>query len=515
LAAENIYIWYTISKLLLVENDKKGKIMRTAITCLLMLFILASVGKADWSGATADRNISYFSGNNQSASYVRIAKGPEDNLYIVWRQGGGYPAQYELYFGRSTDNGVTWSSESADVQISANDDQDVSNVGDKAFGMATDSQGNIYIVWAEDLVDYKEIMLLKSTDQGVSWIHSDTDFPISYDGDFYTDANDPDLALDSDDNIYVVWHQNTDAATVEIHISISDDYGETWSGTTADRYISYPNGTNATNPDIAISPENHIYVVWDELEIPDDPDSPRILFGKSTDGGATFSSETADSPVGTQMRAAGDPDIAVDLSGNVHVTWQGALILDPGIIYEAFYSRSTDGGVTWSGLSEPQTVDFGPEDGSSIHNHGMAVTSAGDLIVVWQETPPGYEESEIWASYSTDGGLSWSGNTEPDRLSYPDPDVHYGGYRPDVVAGACDTLHVVWNEGVASSGYYDIHYSRGDTLDCEVQEPVPTLSEWGMIMMGLLMLVVGTIAAICKRRVAVVPTSDEGHPQSV
>ncbi len=463
---------------------------------LLIVILIPVTAFADWSGRSADRNISYFSGDSQSARFPRIASGPEGNLYVVWRQGGGYPAQYELYFGRSTDHGVTWSSEALDVRISANDGQNVSNVGDKPFGIATDSQGNIYIVWAEDLADYKEIMLLKSTDQGQNWIHSDSDFPISYDGDLYVDANDPDIAVDGNDNIFVVWHQNTPEGTVEIHISISTDHGTSWSGTSADRYISFPSGSNGSNPDIAIDSNNDIYVVWDERADPGDADSPRILFGKSTDSGTTFSGETADTPIGTEMRAAGDPDIVIDPADNVHVTWQGTLTISP-IIYEAFYSGSTDGGATWSGLDGPRSVDFGSENGTSIHNHAMAVTSAGDLIVVWQETPINYDHSELWASYSTDGGLNWSGNTEPERLSFPDA---YGGYNPDVVAGVGDTLHVVWNEGVASSGYYDIHYSKGDVLAGEIPENVPTMSEWGMFLLFLMLLASCSVGIIRRKK---------------
>lgn len=463
---------------------------------MVFILLISGFAIADWSGSGADRNISYFSGDSQSARFPRIASGPEGNLYVVWRQGGGYPAQYELYFGRSTDNGVTWSSEALDVRISANDGQNVSNVGDKPFGIATDSQGNIYIVWAEDLADYKEIMLLKSTDQGLSWIHLDSDFPISYNGDPYVDANDPDIAVDGSDNIFVVWHQNTPEGIVEIHISISTDLGTSWSGTSADRYISFPNGCNGTNPDIAIDSNNDIYVVWDERADPGEPDSPRILFGKSTDSGTTFSSETADTPIGTEMRAAGDPDIVIDAYNNVHVTWQGALFISP-IIYEAFYSGSTDGGVTWSGLDGPRSVDFGSENETSIHNQAMAVTCAGDLIVVWQETPINYDDSEIWASYSTDGGLTWSGNTEPERLSFPDG---HGGYNPDVITGVGDTLHVVWNEGVASSGYYDIHYSKGDNLAVDCDESVPTLSEWGMFLLILMLLASGSVSVIRRKK---------------
>ena len=84
--------------------------MKKAITisaCLLLL--VPAVNAAWWSGKTADVNISYDSApDNLSSRYPHITAGPEGNLYCIWRQGPSTGAG-ELYFGRSTDNGVTWS----------------------------------------------------------------------------------------------------------------------------------------------------------------------------------------------------------------------------------------------------------------------------------------------------------------------------------------------------------------------------------------------------------------------
>jgi Neuraminidase (sialidase) len=441
--------------------------MRKAVIFFVcMVFAVPSVW-AGWSGTTADRNISYYSADTKLASHERIVMGPEGNLYCVWRQGQTLQT-YEIYFGRSTDNGVTWSSETMDVMISADDGQSVITTGDRPLGMETDSQGNIFIVWVEDLHeapnDYREVMLLKSTDQGVTWIHSDSDFNISYDGAPLVDASDPDIAVDSDDNLYVVWYQDIAATdTAEIHISISTDAGTTWSGTTADRTISFRSGVDALYPDIEVAPNNDIYVVWREYATPGDITSARIQYGKSTDGGATFNSETADLPISTQIRSSQYPYIVIDDSSNVHVTYDATLASASPFYHEIFYTGSTDGGVTWSGLIAPQYVDFGPDDGSGTNRFGMGITSGGCLVVVWDEQVISMTTNEIWASYSTDGGLTWSGNDEPELISFPDGRE---GYRPDIIAGAGDTLHAVWEESPAPSGgnYYDIMYSKGDTL---------------------------------------------------
>ena len=192
--------------------------MKIIITFMLSVIFMIPVAYADWTGASGDRNISYYVGPEPSfvmARFPRMAVGPEGNLYCVWRQGQSLQS-YELYFGKSTDNGLTWSSETEDLRISADDGQDVSNIGDKPYGIASNSKGEIFVVWAEELTTTREIMLLKSTDQGENWIHSDTDYNISFDGAPYNNAGDPDIAIDCNDNIFVVWHQDADVFTDDI-----------------------------------------------------------------------------------------------------------------------------------------------------------------------------------------------------------------------------------------------------------------------------------------------------------
>jgi len=346
--------------------------------------------------------------------------------------------------------------------ISANDGQNVGGM-EHAFAITTNSLGHIFIVWTEDLVSNEEIMLLKSTDQGDTWIHGDTDFNISYAGST-VDTHDPEIAIDNNDNIYVVWNQDIATAdSSEIHISISTDNGDTWSGTAADRYISYYDASDASGAAIAITPNNDIFVVWRERNVPDSINTFTIMYGKSTDGGATFNSETADNPTSVNIRSSYAPEIVADNYCNVHVVWKGYPDTLAGGISELFYTGTTDGGATWSGNSGMRVVDFGVDDGVHVHNPALAVTAAGKLITVWQETLPPSTYAAIYASYSHDGGLTWTGNDEPQVVDFPD---NRGAYNPEVTAGTGDTLYVVWNESLQPSGsnYYDILISVGDTL---------------------------------------------------
>lgn len=435
--------------------------MKTIILFFASLSLLATaIDAASWSGNAADINISYDSTpDSMSSKQPRITVGPEGNLYCIWCS-GMVSGDGEINFGKSTDNGVTWTSTAADIMISADDGQDVVELY-HAWAIITNSVGDIFVVWSEPLTGNREIMLLKSTDYGNTWIHGDTDFNISYSGSV-ADAYDPEIAIDNNDNLYVAWSQNLPTVdSSEIFISISTDNGDTWSGRASDRSISYYDGFGAFGPSIAITPNDDIYVVWLELVTPGWMGTWQIMYGKSTDGGATFNSETADFPISMEVMDCWPPQAVADGIGNVHVCFAACYELFP--LQELFYTGTTDGGATWSGNSGMRNIDIGVSDNNFVRAPALGVTSTDKLIAVWSENEPSYHYGVIYASYSFDSGLTWTGTSEPEILDYPDGRF---AHNPDVIAGVGDTLYVVWNETLTPSGpdYWDILISKGDTL---------------------------------------------------
>ena len=447
---------------------------KIAAFLLYLVFVAPAVSAAWWSGNISDNNISYDSTpDSMSSKQPRITMGPEGNLYCIWCT-GPISGDGEMHFGKSTDNGVTWSSYDSDIMIGADDGQNIMELY-HAWAITTNSMGDIFVVWSESLVTNREIMLLKSTDYGDTWIHGDTDFNVSFAGS-RANTYDPEIAIDNNDNIYVVWNQDIAATdSSEIHISISTDNGDTWTGRAADRVISFYNASDAWGPSIAITPNNDIYVVWCEEAIPGNYETYRILYGKSTDGGATFNSETSDNPTSLNVITSWPPQAVADNFGNVHVLWAACYEFFP--LEELFYTGTTDGGATWSGNSGMRNIDFGVGDNNFVRAPALGVTSTGKLIAVWSENAVPYYYGVIYASYSHDGGLSWPGTVEPEILDFPDGRF---AHNPDVIAGVGDTLYVVWNETLTPSGpnYWDILISKGDTLagvvtDIEVQVELP------------------------------------------
>lgn len=114
--------------------------------------------------------------------------------------------------------------------------------------IARDKNGNLYVVYVSgDLIYCK-----KSTDNGSTW--TDTGFPLI---SGYSQSN-PSIAIDSHNNVHVVWH-GTDAIYGGSQIKYSKYDGTSWSTWTNIQPIS---GYSQSHPSIAIDSADNLHVIW-------------------------------------------------------------------------------------------------------------------------------------------------------------------------------------------------------------------------------------------------------------
>ena len=431
----------------------------------VLILSLFSFAYAEWTGTTTEQMITYEQppGDGLEVRIATFSAAPNGNLYAAYAQTNS-PSPYtrELYFSKSTDGGLTWSGTTGDVIINADDGQSVYYSSNYEYiDMQIDSEGRIFIIWCEDYesTGIREIMLLYSTDEGDSWENNTADVPISDPNGIAFDANKPSLAIDPDDNLHAVWNQKTDSTynNYEICYSRSTDHGLTWTGQTADREISFRDALPAWNPDIACDGSGNIYVVWNEDAY--SGSEYQLLFGKSTDGGTSFSSETADLPISLEYQETGAAQIHVDAFDNVDVVYKGSEP-SPNLTKLCLFTGSTDGGATWSGNGGLIFVDSGPVPDQDTYGVDITSISDGTLIAVYSAGPALL--NNIFASYSTDHGATWSGNTDPDLVS--NTAAVYNSHVPYIIAAPGDTLHVIWRQRDSTATKEDLFYSRSDTL---------------------------------------------------
>ena len=159
------------------------------------------------------------------------------NVYLVWQD--NTPGNFEIYFKKSVDGGVTWTTtkrltNNAGVSISP--------------AIAVDGT-NIYVVWDDDTPGNSEIYFKKAGDGGAIWTANKRLTKNLGDSKF------PSIAADGS-NISMVWHDDT-PGNYEIYFKRSVDGGATW--TTNKRLTT--NELGSMFPAIAADGSN-VYIVW-------------------------------------------------------------------------------------------------------------------------------------------------------------------------------------------------------------------------------------------------------------
>jgi len=253
----------------------------------------------------------------------------------------------------SLDSGKTWTGDTLVSSFGVWGDPVVvsDTAGAHYFLHLSDPNGDN---WSGDQI-LDRIVIQKSVDGGKSWNNG------SYTGMFHPKDQDKHWAVvDPKTNaIYITWTQFDKYGTSDknyesnILFSKSLDGGETWSE--AIRINQIPgncvDGDSTTEGAVpAVGADGTIYVTWANQE--------KLFFDKSTDGGETWLEEDkviAEQPGGWDIdvegiqRANGMPVTICDLSegphrGDLYVNW----VDDRSGNYDVWFSKSEDGGETWS-----------------------------------------------------------------------------------------------------------------------------------------------------------------------
>lgn len=159
----------------------------------------------------------------------------------------------------------------------------------------------------------------------------------------------------------------------------------------------------------------YIYVGWTQFDhygTSTVTDSSRILFSRSTNGGASYSAAVKVSDHGGNCVDSDDtvegavPAVGPD--GTVYMAWAGPRGLE--------FDKSSDAGVTWGADKTISDIVGGWDfaiPGLQRCN-GLPVTKAdftngpyrGRVYVMWSDQRLG--DTDVWLLHSDDGGMSWS-----------------------------------------------------------------------------------------------------------
>ena len=230
-----------------------------------------------------------------------------NTLYCSWTR---FAANTSILLIKSTDEGVTWNSPVT--------------VSDGAGGVqgsfpVVSSEGELYIVW-RSYDSGGQIRFDKSTDGGLTF---GTDKIVSNSPDSWF----PHMAVDLSGGlfhnyIYVVWDDLRNGDD-DVFLSVSSDGGDTWSPAQRINNDPISNGKDQYWPTIAISESGEIVIMFYDARNTPSNDIIEAYIARSTDGGTTFTNEL----VSTQASPTNIPNSDVRFGDYIHIDFYGGNIV--------------------------------------------------------------------------------------------------------------------------------------------------------------------------------------------
>ena len=380
------------------------------------VYFKRSVDNGTTFGST--QNLSHNPGNSTAAQMAAY----RDNVYVVWEDAS--TGNGDIYFRKSTDSGISFGtvenlsnntsiSDSFDMAISGshvyvvwsdnstgNGDiylrksidngttfgtkENLSNDNGRSYGaQIVISENNIYVVWNDGSTGNGDVYFKRSVDNGTTFGSTQN---LSHNPGNSTAAQ---MAA-SRDNVYVVW-EDASTGNGDIYFKASSDNGTKFGG---QKSLARNNGSSF-NPQLAVSPNNIIYGMWQDdtqydrsKNTTSDTRAVDVLYRVSLDSGRNFTTrniiggDIGDTADFAQITTANNEAYS-GKNNDAYVVWTDILKYRQPFSYELFYQTITNNGTT---LSDP--TNLSNSDGNSI-TPTIAVSDQNNVYVVWRDDTTG------------------------------------------------------------------------------------------------------------------------------
>jgi hypothetical protein len=379
---------------------------RTALVFLIAtIFALTAVSFSPWTR----RAEAQFPTSFGATRFPAIDVDKDDNVYLMMSVATAPASERrphsQIFFTMSRNGGANWDN--------LPQTRNLTKSPGEAFGpsLAVTKQGTtrVYVTYHDNSSGVYQAYLIRSKKK--------TKFkkPINitqHDGGAFS----PRLALDSDEGINVTWGDTLGGGR-RVMFARSTDQGDTF---TEPVNVSRSTG-EAFEPEIAVDAGGAINVAWEDTA----PGVSSIMFSRSTDHGESFS-EPLQVSKGTAR--ASEAHIAADAAGRLSVAW----VQGDEDEKQAYYARSTDGGLTFS---DPANVSN--KAGASISK--PVVTTFRDTVYVAYQNEV-RRDMQVYLVRSEDAGVSFS-----DSVQVSNADNSKGrAHSPAMVVDSRGVLHIVW-----------------------------------------------------------------------
>jgi hypothetical protein len=423
--------------------------------------IRSTDGGASWKILEATPEIKsqpYCLANNSNIFHAPLAWGKDNALYLAthaWDE--TTRTQTSVILAKSTDLGDSWTTVFArDARTTSGDNQENDR---PVTGLAVDKSGAqdiVYVLYRRAFQNRtapnaapQEPVLAISRDGGKTF-----DEPVSAVGNVYEDAALRELPLTARTTTTV-------AATA------------TTTTVPANSLAATPNniknyGASSNGQGLTLDNKGNVYVSY-MSEVANVSSPPRaIIASKSTDKGKTWTSVMAvpfSYEQAQNVREAWTPGGGPN--GTLHLVWEWRHPGDLNAYADVGYTRSTDGGKTWS---QPRSIaDDDPKALNGKFLPMLSVAPNGRLDAAWWDTrdDPGIRANDVYYAYSEDDGVTWSKNY---RVSDQTIDRRFGVWGNNFDQNSPPSL--ASTNKFALLGWDDTRFSRGEDGQVVIASPV-------------------------------------------
>ena len=431
--------------------------------CTLVLVTTAAFGQ------TFNNIVVDGSPGDRSETSIAVDPNNPQHLMATWNEyGAAISSNGEMGWAFSTDGGTDWSTEGTITPSEGYGFDPSCAIG------RNHNEYYSFVNWSGSQ-PYGPVDLAVSTNNGQSW----NTIKASY-YDTYHDK--PYLTVDTTTspyagNVYVVYRSSylyRKDGGIYTYIKLATlpkgDVNSNWVYTTIATSATIPPlGNSPTSNDYvnfaspAVGPHGTLYVAYyvgtlNSAGVPQSNEAAEICVAKSTNGGSNFELMKTFSITGAYqqtfgyIRVSSIPTMVVDpTNSNVYLAF-----VEGGSSYHIYFTRSTDGGSSWS----TPTIVTQDTTGDQVFPW-LTVNATGIVSLVYYEVDNG--SVDVYSAQSFNHGQSFAGQNgagEDVKLTSASGNTNFSGSD----GGYSDYL------GVASDGLGDVHALRTQFTSTTSQE---------------------------------------------
>jgi uncharacterized cupin superfamily protein len=310
--------------------------------------------------------------------------------------------------------------------------------------IVVDKEDNVYYTFLEGGGPGEGMIVVKTTDGGVTWQN-----PVQASDTSGFDDKET-VCVDDNGTLYLTWDMIVNDTVWDLRFTKSTDGGSTFEPTSTFQNVWFPYITCSPNGTLYVTTINQSSpeVWWDQVWIT-----------RSTDKGNSWSTPVRVNPLGSGGLAI-ITVVDLDSEGNVYVAYSWGSEDNTDI----YVTRSPPGGRNWSTPVRVNDVSTGMQ-----RMVEMVIDENDTIHVAWLDAQSG--DWHVYYDRTEDGGVTFSSDvritSEGTPLSYTRPGDYFT-MRP----GPDGRLYVVWTDGRGDD--QDIYFAKQDLSPPELEHTPPT-----------------------------------------